>query len=194
MRSKSGFLVKSEKHKMLAGDWYNPRDSKLTALRLAAKQRCYDFNQLSPAANSQRKALLQQLLKVNARLEIEAPFFCDYGFNISLGVHFYANHGCTILDAAKVTIGDDCLLGPGVVLSTVNHPLDAEQRLTGVEQALPITLGNNVWLAANVTVTAGVTIGDDVVVGAGSVVLHDLPARTLCAGTPAKVIKKLSKP
>ena len=181
----------TEKQKMLAAQWYNPHDKKLVQLRADAKQRCHLFNQLAPSENQQRKALIQQLLQVESRADIEAPFNCDYGFNTYVGKNFYANHGCTILDAAPVRIGKNCLLGPHVVLSTVNHPLNAEQRRTGIEQALPITIGDDVWLAANVTVAAGVSIADGVVVGAGSVVLDDLPAHTLCAGTPAKVIRSL---
>ena len=182
----------TEKQKMLAGSWYNPHDQKLVKLRLAAKDLCHSFNQLSPGDNSRRKALIQQLLKTSSRADIEAPFNCDYGFNTHVGHNFYANHGCTILDAAPVTIGDNCLLGPHVVISTVNHPLPAAERRSGIEQALPITIGNDVWLAANVTICAGVSIGRGVVVGAGSVVLQDLPDNTLCAGSPARVIKVLS--
>lgn len=182
----------SEKQKMLSEQWYNPHDKKLLQLRTEAKQRCYAFNQLAPTENKDRKALMQQLLKVESRADIESPFYCDYGFNTQLGKNFYANHGCTILDAAPVKIGRNCLLGPNVVISTVNHPLNAEDRRSGIEQALAITIGHDVWLAANVTVTAGVNIGDGVVVGAGSVVLRDLPAYSLCAGSPAKVIKSLA--
>ncbi|NRB39931.1 MAG: sugar O-acetyltransferase [Pseudomonadales bacterium] len=181
----------SEKQKMLAGDWYNPHDKKLQQLRLKAKQACHHFNQLAPTENRERKALIQQLLQVESRADIESPFYCDYGFNTSVGKNFYANHGCTILDAAKVQIGENCLLGPNVVISTVNHPLSAQERRTGIEQAKAIHIGDDVWLAANVTIAAGVTIGNGVVVGAGSVVLHDLPANTLCAGSPAVVIKVL---
>ncbi|CAH0992745.1 Maltose O-acetyltransferase [Sinobacterium norvegicum] len=181
----------TEKQKMLSGEWYNPNDKKLQKLRLQAKHQCHRFGQLSPEANSERKAIIQQLLQVESRADIEPPFHCDYGFNIHLGKHFFANHHCTILDAAKVVVGQHCMFGPNVVITTVNHPLSAEQRRSGIEQAKAITIGDDVWLAANVTVTAGVTIGSGVVVGAGSVVLGDLPANTLCVGAPARVVKSL---
>ena len=111
----------TEKQKMLSSQWYNPRDQRLVKLRQKAKTLCHEFNQLSPQKNSQRKALIQQLLRVKGRTDIESPFFCDYGVNIQVGQGFYANHGCTILDAAEVVIGDHCMLGPNVVISTVNH-------------------------------------------------------------------------
>ena len=124
---------------------------------------------------------------------IEPLFFCDYGYNIHLGANFYANHHCTILDGARVTIGDNVLFGPSVTLSTAGHSLNAITRNTGLEFCKPITIGNNVWLGANVTVNPGISIGENVVIGAGSVVTKDIPANSVAVGTPCKVIKSLEE-
>lgn len=120
-------------------------------------------------------------------------FYCDYGFNISLGKNFYANHNLVILDANKVEFGDNVFIGPNCGFYTAGHPLDYVSRNKGLEYAKPIKIGNNVWIGGNVCVLPGVTIGDNVVIGAGSVVRKDIPANCLVAGNPGKIIKKIIK-
>lgn len=179
----------NEKQKMLAGLNYDPSDSTLSADRASAETACYELNQSHPKT-SNRTEIIGRLLGYETNASLNVPFYCDYGYNIHLGQNFYANHGCTFLDCNTITIGDNCLLGPGVVIATATHPLDPTERSSGLESALPIILGNDVWLGANVTVCPGVTIGDNVVVGAGSVVVKDLPSNTICVGNPAKVLRE----
>ncbi|QUM78543.1 sugar O-acetyltransferase [Moritella sp. 24] len=173
---------------MLNGDLHLAFDAELTAMRGRAKDLCFKLNQTND--KSEREIIIKALLS-STSAHLESPFNCDYGIHISVGADFYANHGCTILDGAKVTIGDNCLLAPHVVISTVNHPLDVDLRVKGYEIAKPITIGHNVWLGANVTVLGGVNIGDNVVVGAGSVVTKNLPNNTVCLGSPAKPVKEI---
>lgn len=125
----------------------------------------------------------------------------DYGFNISIGDYFAANYNLVILDCAPVTIGDHVLIGPNVTLATPFHPYDAEERRIKIsedgtkhklEYAKPITIGNDVWIAANVTVQGGVTIGEGAIIGAGSVVTKDIPAYSIAVGVPAKVVRTIS--
>lgn len=71
--------------------------------------------------------------------------------------------------------------------------IDAQERNTLVEYAKPITVGNNVWIGADVCVMPGVTIGDNTVIGAGSVVIKDIPSNVLAAGNPCKVIRELTE-
>lgn len=181
----------TEKQKMLAAEMYYPFDPELTAEREKAKVLCFELNQTSPARSKERIALVKQLFSAPLDAWVESPFHCDYGYNISHGEGLYINHGCTLLDAAPISFGNNCLLGPNVVFSTAGHPLDAEERASGLEFALPIKIGNDVWFGANVTVCPGVTIGNNVVVGAGSVVNKDLPDNSLCVGVPAKPIKTI---
>lgn len=183
--------MKTEREKMIAGEPYQPWDEALVAERASAKKLCHRFNQLCPTLSEQRLAIINELLGYESNAHINSPFFCDYGYNIKVGQNFYANHGCTILDCAPVIIGDDVLLAPGVVISTATHPLDPIRRTSGEESAHAITIGNRVWLGANVTVCPGITIGDNVVVGAGSVVVKDLPANTVCVGSAAKPIRTI---
>jgi maltose O-acetyltransferase len=101
------------------------------------------------------------------------------------------NFNFVALDVAKITIGEDVQIGPGVQLLTPTHPLEAEPRRKKYEAAKPITIGNNVWLGGGVIVCPGVTIGDNTVVGAGAVVTKDLPANVLAVGNPARVVRQL---
>ncbi|KMV31700.1 sugar O-acetyltransferase [Photobacterium swingsii] len=187
--------MKTEKEKMLTGDIYQAFEPELVAERERAKAICFTLNQTCPTDREGRQTLIHQLLALEETVEtdawIESPFNCDYGYNIKVGKGFYANHGCTILDGAPVTFGDDCLLAPSVVIATAGHPLNPTERASGDEFAKAITIGNCVWLGANVTVCPGVTIGDNVVVGAGSVVTKDLPANTVCVGAPAKPVRAI---
>ncbi|MDA9556954.1 sugar O-acetyltransferase, partial [Vibrio sp.] len=182
----------TEKQKMLRGELYQGWDAELAHDRAQAKKRCHQLNLTCPTDISTRRDIIATIFGFTSDAHIESPFYCDYGYNTTFGKSFYANHGCTILDCAKVMIGDNCLLGPGVIIATPNHPLDPISRAAGDEIAHTITIGNDVWLAANVTVCPGVTIGDNVIVGAGSTVTKDLPANTLCVGSPAVPIRSIT--
>ena len=122
---------------------------------------------------------------------IEPNFYCDYGYNIEIGENFYSNHNLVILDPAKVIFGDNVFIGPNCGFYTASHPLEAEERNKGIEMAKPIKVGNNVWFGGNVTVLPGVTIGDNCVVGAGSVVVKDIPANSVAVGNPCKLIRTI---
>lgn len=183
----------SEKTKMLAGELYQAFDPALLAERIQAKQICWELNyQTAPTDTVKRQALVQKLLRVTDAV-IEAPFYVDYGYNLHVGRNFYANHGCTILDCNKITIGDNCLLAPGVCISAASHPLCAKLRASGAELTAPVVIGHNVWVGANAVVVAGVTIGDNVVVGAGAVVTKDVPSNVVVGGVPAKILKRIDE-
>ena len=124
---------------------------------------------------------------------VTAPFYCDYGINTSVGRNFYTNHNVTILDCAKVTFGDNVFIAPNCVFSTAGHAIDSEQRSRGLEIALPITVGDNVWIGANVSVLPGVTIGSNTIIGAGSVVNKDIPEGVIAVGNPCKVMRKITE-
>ena len=123
---------------------------------------------------------------MNPLFSIQSPFYCDFGFNISIGENFFSNYNLVILDVAPVIIGDNVLFGPNVSLYTAGHPIHPISRNSGYEYGIPITIGDNVWLGGNVVVTPGVTIGENSVVAAGSVVVKDIPANVVAAGLRAK--------
>jgi len=183
----------TEKEKMIQGKPYNALSEDLVGERQYAKELVFDVNTLRPSDLEPRNVLLKRLLgKVGNHFFIEPPFRCDYGYNILIGDDFYTNYNCTILDCAKVTIGDHVLFGPNVSLFTAGHPLHFEPRNAGFEYALPITIGNNVWIGGGVIVNPGISIGDQVVIGSGSVVTKDIPPNSMAVGNPCKVIREIT--
>jgi len=185
----------TEKEKMLKGELYDANyDKNLITERNHCKALCFQFNNTPYDEFETRKKLLSKILGATKNnYTIEPSFWCDYGYNISLGENFYSNHNLVILDGAKVTFGDNVFIAPNCGFYTAGHPLDINQRNQGLEYAKPIKVGNNVWFGANVIVLPGVTIGDNCTIGAGSVVVKDIPANSLAVGNPCKVIRKLSQ-
>lgn len=183
----------TEKEKMLAGLMYDANyNESLIEERQNCKVLCHKYNNLIPTQTEEREKIIKKLFgKTGENFLIEQPLMCDYGYNVEIGENFYVNHNCVILDAAKVTFGDNVFIAPNCGIYTAGHPLDADERNSGLEYAYPITIGNNVWIGANVIVLPGVTIGDNTVIGAGSVVAKDIPSGVLALGNPCKVIKNL---
>lgn len=150
----------TEKEKMLRGMLYDADDSTLCADRVRAKELCHAYNQLRPSDAAGMRELLQRLLgETGETFCVTAPFWCDYGYNIRLGEHFYANHNLVILDCAAVTFGEHVFVAPNCGFYTAGHPIDAECRERGLEYAYPITVGDHVWIGGGVQVMPGVTIG-----------------------------------
>lgn len=158
------------------------------------KDKCYAYNQLNPNDRASQQKILKELLgKMNENTIITPPFWCDYGYNISVGDYFYSNHNLIITDGAKVTFGDNVFIAPNCCFTTAEHALDPEMRKTGIEIAKPITVGNNVWIGAGSTVLAGAVIGDNTVIGAGSVVKGEIPANVIAVGIPCKVLRPITE-
>lgn len=162
--------------------------------RMAAKRILYRLNRLSPDEQEERADLIRGLVgRIGSNFVIEGPLHCDYGFNVEIGENFYANVNLIILDGAKVTIGDNVFIAPNVGIYTAGHPLDAERRNACLEYALPVTIGNNVWIGGGVSIMPGVTIGDGAVIGGGAVITKDVPANVVAAGNPARVIRPITQ-
>lgn len=185
--------MKSEKEKMISGEIYDANnDLQLIAERDHCKEICFKFNHTRPSNKEKRREILAKLLgKTGADFLIEQPFYCDYGYNIEIGEHFFANFNMIILDEAKVVFGHHVFVAPNCSFYTAGHPLDVTERNKGLEYARPITIGNNVWIGGGVTVLPGITIGDNTTIGAGSVVTKDIPSNVLAAGNPCRVIKEI---
>lgn len=185
----------TEWEKGQAGYLYDANyEPEIIAMREKCADLCYEFNLCRPSDIRKRRELLGQIIgKIKGNIVITAPFYCDYGCNITVGDNFYTNHNCTILDGAPVTFGDNVFIAPNCTFSTAGHPLDVEQRNQGLEIALPITVGDNVWFGTHVAVLPGVTIGSNTVIGAGSVVNRDIPDGVVAAGNPCRVIRKITE-
>lgn len=156
------------------------------------KDLCWELNQLKPSDREGRERLARELFgHAGTDVTVTAPIWCDYGKNISVGDNFYCNHGLIILDAAPVTFGNNVFIAPNCVFSTAGHPVDAARRNEGLEYALPITVGDDVWFGMGVLVCPGVTIGSNVVIGAGSVVVKDIPSDVVAVGNPCKPLRRI---
>lgn len=184
----------TDKEKMLAGLPYRAFGKELFEERQHAKQLVFEFNRLEPNKLKERNQILRKLLgKTQKTFFIEPPFRCDYGYNIEIGHRFYSNYGLIILDCAKVTIGDDVLIGPNVGIYTAGHPIDAKQRAEGWELAKPITIGNRVWIGGGSILNPGVRIGDNSIIGSGSVVTKDIPPSVIAVGNPCRVLREVTE-
>ena len=185
----------TEKEKQQRGVLYDANHDPEVLVDLhRCEQECFEINQISPDHRDERMARLRKLFgKTGDSFLIVTPFFCDYGYNIEVGDHFFANTNCVILDEAKVTFGNHVFIAPNCSFYTAGHPIGIAQRNKGLEYALPIHVGDNVWFGGGVTVVPGVTIGSNVTIGAGSVVTHDIPDNVVAAGNPCRVIRHLTE-
>lgn len=184
--------LRTEKEKMLAGESYNCLDPDLDAERQKVKGVLRHYNLTE--AESERQTILQQLLgRIGQNSIIEPPFHCVYGENIHIGDHVFLNISCAILDCNEVRIGHHVMIGPAVHIYCAAHDLQAELRNQGMEVAKPVVIEDNVWVGGGAILLPGVTIGRSAVVGAGAVVPRDVPANTVVAGNPARVIREIEQ-
>jgi maltose O-acetyltransferase len=183
----------TEKEKMLAGQIYSAIDPELSRELMATREVLHEYNALPPSDTKRMKEILKALFGHvgDDQFLINQPFRCDYGSQISIGKRFFANFNFTVLDEARVTIGDDCFIGPNVSIYTACHSTDPTERNSRQEWAEPVSIGNNVWIGGSVTILPGVTIGDNVTIGAGSVVVKDIPSNSIAVGNPCSVVRKL---
>ena len=137
--------------------------------------------------------IVKKLLGKSENAFINPPFYCDYGSHIEVGKNFFANYNCTIIDVAKVTIGDNCQMAPNVAIYTAGHPLHPVSRNSLYEYGISVTIGDNVWIGGNTVILSGVHIGSNTVIGAGSVVTKDIPDWVVAAGNPCRVIRKITE-
>ena len=180
----------SEYKKMIAGELYDSSKEELVNLQFKQRGVMSRYNELPYEAVDERRLMLKDLFgSVGENPVVQAPVRIDYGVNVHIGDNFYSNYDCIFLDVAPIEIGDDVRLAPRVGLYTATHPIDAGVRERGLEYGKPIKIGSGSWLGANTTVLPGVTIGENVVIGAGSVVVRDIPAHCTAVGVPAKPIK-----
>jgi maltose O-acetyltransferase len=178
---------------MQSGVLYQPDDPDLVASRAACQRLLAEFNAAGADDDDRRRQVLGELLGSLGDDSVILPrFACDYGTYISIGANCFVNYDAIMLDCAPITIGDDVSIGPRAQLLAALHPVDDhEARRNAWESAAPVTIGDNVWLAAGVIVCPGVSIGDNTVIGAGSVVTKDVPAQVLAAGNPCRVIREI---
>ena len=185
----------TEKEKALAGFLYNANyDDEILEDIGRCNDLCFEFNQIKPSDRKSQEELLRKIIgSIGKSPVVNAPFWCDYGYHTSVGDYFFANHNCQILDGGRVTFGDYVFIAPNCTFTTAEHAIDAKQRNEGLEVALPIAIGNNVWIGAGTIVLGGVTIGNNTVIGAGSVVTKDIPDNVIAVGVPCRVLREITE-
>jgi len=193
--------MKTEKEKMLSGEFYDAGDNELITRWHLAKKLMREYNQTDTNDRQELDRILDQLLGSRGEsVWISAPFFVDYGENIHLGNGIEINMNCVFLDCNTITIGDNSGIGPNVQIYAVTHPVNPRERLSQSQTGpfafwntytAPVTIGKNVWIGGGSIILPGVTIGDNTTIGAGSVVSKSIPANCLAVGNPCRVIKEL---
>lgn len=179
---------------MLAGELYDPLDKQLSDERLQTRLLLKELNDSREDQVEERSRILKALIpNAGEGLWLQPPFYCDYGYNMVVGDRVFFNFNCVVLDVMEVRIGSRTLFGPNVQVYTATHPMNHQERASGVEYAKPISIGEDVWIGGSVVICPGVTIGDRSVIGAGSVVTKDIPADVFAAGNPCRVIRHLDK-
>ncbi|EKB29819.1 sugar O-acetyltransferase [Aeromonas dhakensis] len=182
----------TEYNKMIASQPYNCMAPELDLLRQETARLYRRFNRSDE--EDEQLALLQQIVGELAQgAFICPPLYCTYGRHIYLGERSYINMGATLLDNAPIRIGAEVMIGPNVQIYTAAHALDADERIQGVETALPVTIEDRVWIGGGAILLPGVTIGREAIVGAGAVVTKDVPAGARVVGNPARVLPAKDK-
>lgn len=193
----------TEFDRMVSGHFYNPDDKDLQAIHLAALAQCQRFNQVPVDHTEEKEAELMKLIPSakDHGLGIFTPFYCEYGRNIHVGNGCFINYNCVFLDVAPITLGDNVWIGANVTIATPDHPFLAAERLVtrypdgfhDLEYAKPVTIEKNCWIASSVTICGGVTIGEGSIIAAGAVVTRDIPAHSIAAGVPARVMRPIDE-
>ena len=193
----------TEEQKIFAGKLYCPGDPALKAMKLKTHNLCTKYNQTYEDEIEIRNQILNEMFEeLGEGSFMQGPIYIHYGRHTKIGKRLFANFNLTIQDDTYVSIGDDCNFGPNVTIVTPLHPLLPNER-NGIEAAdgsikrmcyaKPVTIGDNCWFGASVTVCPGVTVGENCVIGAGSVVTRDIPANSLAAGVPCRVIRQIDE-
>lgn len=183
----------TELQKAFSGKPFNSMDKEVIDFQSMVKDKWHEFNLLAPSDPRRNEIIASLVSGYNPYVFVESGFKCVFGKNIHFKGMAMINFDCTFLDSNIITIGDRTLIGPGCSFICTNHSIDPDERLQGVFNNKPITVGNRVWLGGNVTVLPGVTIGDGAVIGAGSVVTKDIPANVVAVGNPCRVLREVNE-
>lgn len=167
----------------------SPAHIKMGELSERARRFTLKLNQVCEAAEI--REIFSQLTEtvVDGEFRIFPPFYTDCGINIRVGKNVFINACCNMQDQGGIRIGNGVLIGHDVIIATLNHAEDPLHR--GDMVPSPVVLEDNVWVGSGTTICPGVTIGYGAIVGAGAVVTHDVPALSVAAGVPARVLRKV---
>ncbi|WP_080873907.1 sugar O-acetyltransferase [Oceanobacillus timonensis] len=192
-----------EEEKIFKGTLFSPGEPELKEIKLRTHNLCSEYNRTFEDETEKRQALISNIFhEIGESSRLQGPIYIHYGKHTKIGNLFFANFNLTIQDDAEVVIGNHCDFGPNVTIVTPVHPMLPDERRAIMDKdgvpkhmcyAKPVKIGNDCWLGANVVVCPGVTIEDNCVIGAGSVVVKDIPSNTFAAGNPCRVIREITE-
>ena len=184
-------VLQDELRRMQNGEHHNAHTPEMYAWRDEVKKLLRRLN-ITEYHEPTMAQITRELLPNSAPdVFVEPPFYCDSGTLIFAEEGVFINFDCLILDGGGVYIGKHTLIAPGVHIYTPEHPLDVADREKW-EVCRPVRIGERCWIGGDVTICPGVTIGDRTVIGAGSVVVSDIPADCVAVGNPCRVIKHVN--
>jgi galactoside O-acetyltransferase len=182
----------TQRERIASGRLFTDMTEGLPEERLRAKERMYEFNHTRPTEVAKRRELMREMFgSIGEHCWIEPPISFCYGTNVFFGDMVYVNFNLGLVDDYTIMIGNRVMFGPNVTIAVTGHPIDPAHR--GYMYALPVTIGNNVWVGAGAVICPGVTIGENSVIGAGSIVTKDIPANVVAAGNPCKVLREINE-
>ena len=150
-------------------------------------QTLFKFNHTMPGTD-EYVALMHELFPGMGEGSIVNTPLTGVRFNaVKIGKRVTVMPGCLMMSAGGITLEDYVRIAANVQLISNNHDLDNRDIIT----CKPVRICRNAWIGAGATILPGVTIGENAVVGAASVVTHDVPADTMVAGNPARIIRKI---
>ncbi len=189
-----------EEEKIFAGKMFDPRSNELRDIKHKAHMACQRYNSMDEFDPLRLPIIKEFIGSIGETYYFQGPIQFNYGCHTFIGENYFANFNLTVMDDARIFIGDNVCFGPNVSLMATNHPLIARERMgldedghtTMAEYADEIHIGNNVWIACNAVVIGGVRIGNNAVIGAGSVVTKDIPDNYLAFGDPCRAVRLIT--
>ena len=186
--------LEQQRQLILRGEMYNDLTEELIKARENAVLLTNEYNNSYGQSAEKREQILKRLFaSIGEDVYFEPNMRCEFGYNISIGNHFYANFDCVLLDGGGIEIGNNVLFGPRVGIYTSNHAIDAQERIAGGRYAKKVKIGNAVWIGGGVQINQGVTIGDNTIIASGSVVTKSILENVIAGGVPCKVIRKITE-
>lgn len=158
------------------------------ALATEQAQLIFRFNHTMPGTDEYDALMHRIFPSMGEGSTVGSPLTAVRPHMVSIGRNVVVMPGCLMMSAGGITIDDGAMIAANVQLISNNHDLYERQVIT----CRPVYIGKNAWIGAAATILPGVSVGDNAVVGAASVVTRDVPADTIVAGNPAKIIRRIA--
>ncbi len=195
--------MKTEYEKCMAGEPFDGSSPEIAEMTLRCKRLLRQLRDTDYAdAEAKRQIYREMFGSMGEDVYIDIDFRCEYGRNIHFGNKVIVNMNCTFLDNNRIDIGNNVMIAPDVKIFTATHSVHLSERMPERHAAgasicdtiaRPVTIEDGVWIGGHSTILLGVTIGRNSVIGAGSVVVKDIPANSIAVGNPCRVIKRIEE-